>query len=51
MYPPGDMLLVAPIAALYHYTNLSFGGACHLLIGWFIVLAHSALFYFFLMLF
>jgi hypothetical protein len=51
MYPPGDMLLVAPIAALYHYTNLSFGGACHLLIGWFIVLAHPALFFFFLMLF
>jgi hypothetical protein len=51
MYPPGDMLLVAPIAALYHYTGLSFSAACRMLIGWFIVLAHVALFYFFLMFF
>jgi len=48
MYPPGDMLLVAPIAALYHYTSLSLSGACRLLLGWFIVLAHAALFFFFL---
>lgn len=48
MYPPGDMLLVAPIAALYHYTHLSLTGACRLLLGWFIVLAHVALFFFFL---
>jgi hypothetical protein len=48
MYPPGDMLLVAPIAALYHYTSLSLTGACRMLIGWFIVLAHAALFFFFL---
>jgi hypothetical protein len=48
MYPPGDMLLVAPIAALYHYTSLSLSGACRMLIGWFIVLAHVALFFFFL---
>jgi hypothetical protein len=51
MYPPGDMLLVAPIAALYHYTRLSLTGACRMLLGWFIVLAHVALFYFFLMFF
>jgi hypothetical protein len=48
MYPPGDMLLVAPIAALYHYTSLTLTGACRLLLGWFIVLAHAALFFFFL---
>jgi hypothetical protein len=48
MYPPGDMVLVAPIAALYHYTDLSLRGACRLLIGWYIVLAHVALFFFFL---
>jgi hypothetical protein len=51
MYPPGDMLLVAPIAALYHYTKLSLGGACRLLLGWFIILAHAALFFFFLNIF
>jgi len=48
MYPPGDMLLVAPIALLYHFTDLSFRDACRLLIGWFIVLTHVALFCFFL---
>jgi hypothetical protein len=48
MYPPGDMVLVAPIAALYHYTDLSLSGACRLLVGWYIVLAHLALFFFFL---
>jgi hypothetical protein len=48
MYPPGDMLLVAPIAAIYHYTSLSLSGACRMLIGWFIILAHVALFFFFL---
>lgn len=48
MYPPGDMLLVAPIAILYHTTDLSLKGACRLLLGWFIVLAHVALFFFFL---
>jgi hypothetical protein len=48
MYPPGDMLLVAPIAALYHYTSLSLSGACRMLLGWFLVLSHVALFFFFL---
>jgi hypothetical protein len=48
MYPPGDMLLVAPIAVLYHYTSLSLSGACRMLLGWFIVLAHLGLFFFFL---
>jgi hypothetical protein len=45
MYPPGDMLLVAPIALLYHYTSLSLTDACRLLIGWYIVLGHVALFF------
>lgn len=48
MYPPGDMLLVAPVALLYHYTNLSLSGACRLLFGLFIITAHAALFFFFL---
>jgi hypothetical protein len=48
MYPPGDMLLVAPIAVLYHYSKLSLSGACRMLIGWFIILSHAALFFFFL---
>jgi len=48
MYPPGDMLLVAPVALLYHYTGLSLSGACRLLLGLFIICAHAALFFFFL---
>ncbi len=48
MYPPGDMLLVAPVALLYHYTSLSLTGACRLLLALFIVTAHAALFLFFL---
>jgi hypothetical protein len=48
MYPPGDMLLVAPIALLYHYTSLTLTGACRLLLIWFIVLAHAGLYFFFL---
>jgi hypothetical protein len=51
MYPPGDMLLVAPVALLYHYTSLSLSGACRMLLGWFIVLAHLGLFFFFLNIF
>jgi hypothetical protein len=51
MYPPGDMLLVAPVALLYHYTSLSFSGACRMLFGLFIVLAHVALYFFFLVYF
>jgi len=31
-YPPGAMLLVAPIALAYHFTGLSFAAANHLLI-------------------
>jgi hypothetical protein len=46
-YPPGDMLLVAPIAILYHYTDLSFTTANRLLLMLFLVYAHVALFLFF----
>jgi hypothetical protein len=48
MYPPGDMVLVAPIALLYHYTSLPFTEACRLLFALFLVTAHVALFFFFL---
>ncbi len=51
MYPPGDLLLVAPIATLYHYTKISFKDTNRLLIAWFIVLAHVSLFCFFLLYF
>jgi hypothetical protein len=42
------MLLVAPIALLYHYTSLSLSGACRLLFGLFLITAHLALYFFFL---
>ena len=48
MYPPGDLLLVAPMAALYHFTAISLQGTCRLLLAWFIVLAHLALYWFLL---
>jgi hypothetical protein len=41
-YPPGDMVLVAPIAALYHFTSMSFATATHLLIVLFLATAHVA---------
>jgi len=41
-YPPGDMVVVAPIALLYSATSLSLAAACHLLILWFLFLAHAA---------
>jgi hypothetical protein len=46
-YPPGDMLLVAPIAILYHFTDLSFTTANRLLLMLFLIYAHVALFFFF----
>ena len=46
-YPPGDMLLVAPIAILYHYTNLTFTNANRLLLMLLLVYAHGALCFFF----
>jgi hypothetical protein len=41
-YPPGDLVIVAPIAILYHFTPLSFAVACHLLIVLFLAFAHAA---------
>ncbi len=43
VYPVGDMLLVAPIAALYHFTPISFHWTARLLIMFFIFGAHLAL--------
>ncbi len=48
MYPPGDVLFFAPIAAIYHFTPISLKTACRLLFGWFILAAHVALFCFLL---
>lgn len=48
MYPPGDLLFVAPIAAAYHFTPMSFQTACRLLLAWFILAAHAALYWFLL---
>lgn len=45
-YPPGDLLLVAPIAVLYHDTSLSFTHANQLLIVLFLAYAHVALYLF-----
>jgi hypothetical protein len=45
LYPPGDMVLVAPVAALYSYTSLSFSGACRCLLMLFLFYAHVALFF------
>jgi len=43
-YPPGDMLLVSPVAAAYHDTDLSFAGANRLLLMLFLLYAHVALY-------
>ena len=43
LYPPGDLLLVAPVALLYHFTSLSLSGACRLLLLLFLAAAHLAL--------
>jgi hypothetical protein len=44
LYPPGDMLLVAPIAAAYHHTGLTFAAANRLLVLLFLAGAHVTLF-------
>jgi hypothetical protein len=44
MHPPGDHVLVGPVALLYHHTSLSFTGANRLLILLFLVYAHIAMF-------
>ncbi len=43
LYPPGDLLLTAPVAALYHYTSLPFSSATRLLLMLFIFGAHVSL--------
>jgi len=46
-YPPGDLLLVAPVAALYQQTSLSFTAANRLLLMLFLLYAHVAIFFLF----
>lgn len=43
LYPPGDMLLVAPFAALYHFTSISFRAVNRALLVWYLLLAHLSL--------
>lgn len=43
-YPPGDLVLMAPIAALYHFTDLSFTNANRLLLVLLLALAHLGIF-------
>ncbi|HEX9105101.1 MAG TPA: hypothetical protein VF997_22975, partial [Polyangia bacterium] len=43
LYPPGDMLLVAPFAALYHFTAVSFSAINRALLVWYLLLAHVSL--------
>ena len=45
-YPPGELLLFAPIAAVYHYTKLSFTWANRILILMCIAFTHAALYLF-----
>jgi hypothetical protein len=42
-YPPGDIVVVAPIAALYHFTSLSLTWASRLCVLWFLLLGHVGL--------
>lgn len=44
LYPPGHLLLVAPVAALYHLTSLPFASSTRLLLMSFILGAHIAFF-------
>lgn len=46
LYPPGDMVLVSPVALAYHFTGLSARGANRALIMLFLVYAHAALYLF-----
>jgi hypothetical protein len=45
LYPPGDMLLVAPVALVYHHTSLSLTEANRWLYSFFLVYAHAAIFF------
>lgn len=43
-HPPGDMVLTAPVALLYSFTDLSFSGANRLLILSFLALTHISIY-------
>lgn len=43
LYPPGDLLLVAPIALAYHFTSLTFSGATLALVILFLAYTHASL--------
>ena len=43
-YPPGDLVLTAPVAVLYHYTSLSLTTASRMLLVIFLAAAHLGLF-------
>jgi hypothetical protein len=45
MYPAGLMALVAPIAAAYHFTDLSFAASNRIAILWFLAIAHVGFFF------
>ena len=45
LYPPGDLLLFAPAAALYAWTDISFGTMNQLLICMLLILAHVGLYF------
>ncbi len=44
-HPPGDLLLTAPIALLYSFTDLSLSGADRLLIFLFVIYAHVSIYF------
>jgi hypothetical protein len=46
-HPPGDMVLTAPVAAVYSFTGLSFTEANRWLIQLFLVYSHVAIWFFF----
>jgi hypothetical protein len=45
LYPPGDMVLVAPIAVAYHFSSLTFTQVNRILIVYFLLLAHISVFF------
>jgi hypothetical protein len=47
LHPPGDLVLIAPVALAYSFTSLSFAGANRLLIFSFLIYAHVSLFFYF----
>ncbi|MEO6573473.1 MAG: hypothetical protein ABIP89_06520 [Polyangiaceae bacterium] len=47
LHPPGDLVLIAPVALLYSFTPISFTFANRLLILSFLIYAHVSLFFYF----